>query len=184
MTIRELATQAGDHPWFLAGLFVAFPVLAWLLRIIHGPGGGAAAPWKYGYSVLVYLACVPGLFSSVLTAYALFFRNENLLDANLLVYLLPILSMLVTLVLVRRNVGFEAVPGFDRLSGLMVMIACSFGLALAIHKTRLFVGFFGSIDRLFLLAGGIFALMKWGGYMLFRRKQDPVKERPPMVTRG
>jgi hypothetical protein len=90
--------------------------------------------------------------------------------------------MLVTLIFVRKNVGFDAVPGFERLSGLMILLACSFGLALAIHKTRLFVGFFGSIDRLFLLAAGIFALLKWGAYMVFRRKDEPVKERPRFPT--
>jgi hypothetical protein len=115
------------------------------------------------------------------------FRNENLLEVNLLVYVLPIISMLVTLIFVRKNVGFDAVPGFERLSGLMILLACSFGLALAIHKTRLFVGFFGSIDRLFLLAAGIFALLKWsclhGG---FGERMKPVKERPrfPDGVRG
>jgi len=58
------------------------------------------------------------------------------------------------------------------------MMACSFALALAIHKTRIFVGFFGSIERLFLLAAGIFALLKWGAYMLFRRTDEPVKDAP------
>src|SRR5262245_29948322 len=150
MTIRDLIHWAGDYPWLLLIAFAALPVLAWLLRLGHGPGNGARAPWKYASAVLVYLVCVPGMCSAVLTAYALFFRNENLLDANLLVYVLPIVSMTVTLVFVHKNVGFEAVPGFDRLWGLMVMMACSFALALAIHKTRIFVGFFGSIERLFL----------------------------------
>lgn len=178
MTIRDLIQFLGGHSWFLVIAFTALPLLTWLLRLAHGPGNGAGAPWKYAYSVLVYLACVPGMCSAVLTAYALFFRNENLLDANLLVYVLPIVSMTVTLVFVQKNVGFEAVPGFDRLSGLMIMLACSFALALAIQKTRLFIGFFGSIERLFLLAAGIFALLKWGAYMLFRRAEEPMKERP------
>jgi hypothetical protein len=178
MNIRDLIQQADKHPWILMIVFVALPVVAWLLRVLHGPGGGAVAPWKYVYSVLVYVVCVPGLFSSVLTAYAMFFRNENLLEVNLLIYFLPIVSMVVTLVFVHKNVGFEAVPGFDRLSGLMIMIACSFALALAVSKTRIFIGFFGSIDRLFLLAAGIFALLKWGSYMVFRRKDEPVQPRP------
>jgi hypothetical protein len=178
MTVRDLIKWLGDYPWVLLTVFTALPVLAWLLRLGHGPGNGARAPWKYAYSALVYLACMPGMCSAVLTAYALFFRNENLLDANLLVYVLPIVSMTVTLIFVHKNVGFDAVPGFDRLSGLMIMMACSFALALAVHKTRIFVGFFGSIERLFLLAAGIFALLKWGAYMLFRRPDEPVKDRP------
>jgi hypothetical protein len=51
-------------------------------------------------------------------------------------------------------------------------------LALAVHKTRIFVGFFGSVEMLFALAAGIFALLKWGGYMLFRRGDEPAKPMP------
>ena len=144
MTVRELTQAVGNHPWPMVAVLVALPVLAWLLGIMHTKGNGGNAPWKYCYSVLVYMACVPGMFASVLTAYAMFFRNENLLDVNLLVYVLPIISMIVTLVFIKRSVSFDVVPGFDRLSGLMVLMACSFGLALAIHKTRIFVGFLNS----------------------------------------
>jgi len=81
------------------------------------------------------------MFAGVLTAYALFFTKENLLDVSIVVYLLPIISMVVTLVLIRKNVSFEDVPGFERLSGLMVMIACSFAIALVIQKTRIWIIF-------------------------------------------
>jgi hypothetical protein len=182
MTIRELTQAVGNHPWPMVAVLVALPVLAWLLGLVHGKGVGGVVLWKYFYSALVYLVCVPGMFASVLTAYAMFFRNENLLDANLLVYVLPIVSMIVTLVFIKRSVSFDAVPGFDRLSGLMMLMACSFGLALAVHKTRIFVGFFGSIEMLFALAAGIFALLKWGGYMLFRRHDDPAKPVPKFPT--
>jgi hypothetical protein len=178
MTLRELIQAADHHPLPVAGALVALPVLAWLVGMIHREGEGRNAPWKYGYAVLVYFACIPGMFAAVLTAYAMFFQNENLLDANLLVYLLPIGSMAATLVVIRKRVAFDHIPGFDRLSGLMVLLACSFGLALALHKTRIFVGFFGSIEMLLLLAGGIFALLKWGAYTLFRRRDEPEQPMP------
>ncbi len=178
MTTRELIQWAGQHSVALLLAFIAPPVLAWLAGQTHGKEQGKLAPWKYLYSVLVYLVCVPGMFAGVITAYTLFFSGENLLDANLLVYFLPIVSMVATLVLIRKNVSFDDVPGFDRLSGLMVMVGCSFGIALAIQKTRIFVFFGGSIEKLFLLAAGVFALLKWGSYMLFRRRDEP-KEEPP-----
>jgi hypothetical protein len=34
------------------------------------------------------------------------------------------------------------------------------------------------LEKLFLLAAGVFALLKWGTYMLFRRRDEPVQERP------
>ncbi|MDO8541758.1 MAG: hypothetical protein Q7S40_15080 [Opitutaceae bacterium] len=179
MTTRDLVLLAGQHPVaVLLSVFVAPPVLAWLAGHSHGKEQGRLAPWKYLYAVLVYLVCVPGMFAGVITAYTLFISGENLLDANLLVYFLPIASMVATLVLIRKNVPFDDVPGFDRLSGLMVMVGCSFVIALVIQKTRIFVFFGGSIEKLFLLAAGVFGLLKWGTWMLFRRRDEPKREPP------
>lgn len=180
MTIRELIQAVGDHPYIMTGALVAVPVLAWLIGLIHGKDNGGKSPWKYIYSVLVYAVCVPGLFSAVVTAYSMFFSKENLLDVNPLVYFAPVVSMIVTLILIRKNVSFDDVPGFDRLSGLMIMIGCSFAVALAIDKTRIWVFFGGSIERLFILAVGIFALIKWGAYMLFRRRDEPKQDMPDL----
>jgi hypothetical protein len=178
MTTRDLIQWAGQHPVLLLPAFAAPPVLAWLAGRLHGKENGRLAPWKYLYAVLVYLVCVPGMFAGVITAYALFFSGENLLVANLLVYFLPIASMVATLVLIRKNVSFNDVPGFDRLSGLLAMVGCSFVIALVIQKTRIFVFFGGSIEKLFLLAAGVFALIKWGTYMLFRRRDEPRQDLP------
>ena len=178
MTTRELIQTADQHTIVLVTAFLAPAIAAGLLGRVHERGRGGTAPWKYLYSVLVYLVCVPGMFAGVLTAYALFISRENLLDVNPLVYFLPIVSMIVTLILVRKAVSFDEVPGFDRLSGLMIMVGCSFAVALAIQKTNIWVVFGGSIERLFLLAAGVFALLKWGTYMLFRRRDEPKVEPP------
>jgi hypothetical protein len=178
MTTRELIQHADQHPIALAAAWVAPLLVAWATGRLHPRGGGGAGPWKYLYAVLVYFVCVPGMFAGVLTAYTLFFSRENLLDVSLLVYFLPIVSMILTLVLIRKNVSFDEVPGFDRLSGLMVMVGCSFAVALAIQRTKIWIVFGGSIERLFILAAGIFALLKWGAYMLFRRGDQPKTERP------
>ena len=173
MTTRDLMALGDRHPLMVAGAFVLLPALAWLLGQLHADGRGGERPWRYGYSALVYLACVPGMFAAVISGYVMFFTHENFLDLSLLVTILPLASMIVTLVLVRKRVSFDLVPGFDRLSGLMTMIGCSFAIALAIQKTRIWIVFGGSIERLFLLAAGVFALLKWGAYMLFRGRAQP-----------
>jgi hypothetical protein len=178
MTINDFIRMANGHLPALLIFFVAPPVVAWLCGRIHGRGNGGNAPWKYIYSVLVYLVCIPGLLSSVLTGYALFFQRADMRDVNLAVYILPIISMIVTLILIHKTVNFENVPGFDRISGLMVMIGCSFVIALAIDKTRIWLLFHGSIAMLFALAAGIFAMLKWGTYMLFRRRDEPKQPAP------
>lgn len=183
MTTRDLIQLAGEHPLGLMTAFLAPPLAAWLLGLMHPRGQGALAPWKYFSSTLVYLACVPGMFAAVLTGYALFVTRENLLDANLVVYFLPILSMAATLVLIRRDVPFDRVPGFDRLWGLMVMVGSSFAIALAVQRTNIWLFFGGSIEKLFVLAAGVFALLKWGAAMLTRRSDEP-KPPPPTFPAG
>jgi len=178
MTIQDLIQTANGHPLALVLFFVSPPAIAWLCGLIHGRGNGGQSPWKYIYSVLVYAVCVPGLFSSVLTGYSIFFRHADLLNVNLVIYFLPIVSMIVTLILIHKTVNFENVPGFDRISGLMVMIGCSFIIALAIDKSRILFLFHGSIAMLFALAAGVFALLKWGTYILFRRHDEPKQPAP------
>lgn len=178
MTINELIHQAGQHSLLLAAAFVALPLMAWLVGLMHSDAHGGAAPWKYLYAGLVYLACVPGMFAAVITAYLLFFVHGNLLEVNPLVNFLPIVAMVVTLVFIRKRVSFDEVPGFNRLSGLMTMVACTFGIALAILKTNIFLFFGGSIERLFALAIGVFALLKWGSHMLFRSRNERIQARP------
>jgi hypothetical protein len=178
MTLRELIHSAGQYwvPVFV--VLTAVPVVSFLVGVSHRDGEGRNAPWKFAYAALVYLACVPGIFAAVLTAYTVFFSKESLLDTNPLIYFLPIATMVVTLVLIRKRVSFEDVPGFDRLSGLMVLIGCSFAIALAVHNTRILIGFFGSVGMLFVLAAGVFALLTWGGSMLFRSRGEQARPMP------
>jgi hypothetical protein len=173
MSIKDFIGFLGGHALVTAIALISVPLAAFLWSLVQGKREGGQAPWKYGYSVLVYLACIPGVFAAVLVCYALFFTRQSLLNVNALAYFLPIVAMIATLLIVRDRVGFAALPGFGRLSGLIIMIAVSFVIALAIDKTRIFLGFFGSIDRLFILVAAIFVLLKAGFWLAFgRRKRE------------
>ena len=86
--------------------------------------------------------------------------------------------MVLTLILLGKNVDFDAVSGFHRLSGLMTLIGVSLTIALAISKTRLWLFFAGSIFLLFAIAAVAFGFMKWGTRTLFRGR-DELRETPP-----
>ena len=178
MTARELVEVVSTRPLLLALLGVAPPVLAFVAGRWHGPGRGGFSPWRYVYAVLVYLVCVPGIGAAVLTAYTLFFTRENLLDKNLLVYALPIASMIATLVLIGKNASFDDIPGFDRLSGLMTLVAVTFVVLLVVQKTFIGLFFGASITTLLLLGAFLFALLKWGAHAVFRRSDEP-RVKPP-----
>jgi hypothetical protein len=178
MTVRELIGLVGEQPQVVLAAFLFPPLIVWILGRIHGRGNGERSPWKYIYALLIYLSVVPGMCVLVLTAYILFFTGESLLDVNLVVYGLPIVSMIATLAVMRAHVDFDAVPGFDRLSGLMVMITISFVFALIIRKTRIWLFFGGSIATFIVFLVAFFALLKWGAYLTFRRRNEP-KIKPP-----
>ncbi|MBF2053196.1 MAG: hypothetical protein IGS03_06985 [Candidatus Sericytochromatia bacterium] len=70
----------------------------------------------------------------------------------------------LTLALLSKQVRFKDLPGFDRLSGLMMLIAVSFSVSLLISK--LFVGVFlgGSLASLLLMGAVLLVLLQsaWG----------------------
>jgi len=134
--------------------FLAIPILAVLLNWITKEEA-YKSPWNYIYSTLVFGVCVPGTFSVVLCVYSMFFSPQSMLNVNALVYFLPIVSMIATVMIVTRNVQMKAVPGFDKLSGLVMLLAVTFVLILLIQKMRIFTIFFGSIWHL----AGLFLIL-------------------------
>ena len=141
--------------------FVAPPVLIAAVGRLHSPGRGGRSPFKYLYALGIYWVSVPGTLAAVLAAYTLFLLRESLLDVNLLVYALPIVSMATTLAIARRSVDFDDVPGFERLSGLILLLALTFAVVLFIAKTRIWIWFGGSLLVLGVAAIVVFGLLRW-----------------------
>ncbi len=161
MTLRDLILAADARPALTLGL-LALPCAASLLAgLLHGPGRGGQAPWKHLYAGIVYATCLPGTFSASLIAYSALFTRENLLDASLLAYFAPIAAMVLCLFLARRNVDFDEVPGFDKIWGLLGVLAVSFTFALAIEKTRILIIFGGSLWVLVASAAALFVVFRW-----------------------
>lgn len=172
MTLRELiaAADAVRIPMLIG--FCAVVIVTALIGALHGRGRGGGAPWRYLYAVLVYAACVPGTFAAMLLLYALFFTGENLLDVNVVIYVAPIAAMAATLGVMRRNVDFDDVPGFHRLTGLMTMLAVAFAAAFVLRSLRVWLFFGASMIWFFVLVAALFVLFKWGGRLLFGRRRS------------
>ncbi len=78
--------------------------------------------------------------------------------------------------MISRAVRFEEIPGFSRLSGLMVMMAMTFLIILAISKTRIWLIFGSSIGTLIVLAAIIFLILKGSAHIAFGRGKTPQKK--------
>ncbi len=166
MTINDLIRAAGQYPWHVLGLFCAPPLFSLLLGWIHRTRErGASAPYRYLYSTLIYLVTIPGMLAAVLTGYGMFFLRADLRSVPILLYFLPIASMLGTWALIRRRVDLDRVPGFERLSALVVSVGLCFALAFAINRLFFGVLFFGSLWGLLVVALGVFIAFR----MAFRK---------------
>ncbi len=168
MTIQDGLELIGRFSLVIAVYFTIPPLLGWLMGFVGYDREGETSAWDYTYSLLIYLVGIPGVISAVLIGYSLFFVRQNLLEVNFLIYFLPVISMTASFFVIGRRVSFDRLPGFDRLTGLMILIALSFLVILALHKLRLIIGFFASMETLAVIGIGVFLLFKYASGKLFK----------------
>ena len=138
MTLGQFFEAVSQQPSIVLFYFFALPFTAFL-AIVFGSGEGHVSPWKYLYTVLVYFACIPGIFALTLNAYMFLFERQPVLETNLYTQILPILCMLVTLWLIKKNVSLNEVPGFDKIGSLFFIITVLISMMWILEKNQIFV---------------------------------------------
>lgn len=137
MTLGDFFQALSDNPTIVCFLFISVPLTAFLASIF-GKEEGAKSPWKELYSILVYLTCIPGIFAVTLNVYLFLFERQRVNDVNLYTQILPIISMVLTLWLIRKNVKLDQVPGFGQLGGLIMILFALIALMWILEKTHIF----------------------------------------------
>jgi hypothetical protein len=168
MTLQELINRIGQNPDAILFFFIAVPLVAFLVGWL-APNEGHLPPWKYIYSTLVYLACVPGVFAIALNAYLFLFERRSIFAFDVYTQILPIFAMLLTLWLIRRAVLLEYIPGFQKLSGLVIMIFASLAIMWIVDRTRIMVFSYLPFQYVLGIFTVLLALMLWGWKSLFGR---------------
>ncbi len=135
MNIKQIMDATGGYSSIVLILFITIPVFTLLLNLVVSPNNGKS-PWKYIYSIIVYCTCIPGIFAGIITFYTFLFLKHNLLNLNIITYYLPIASMVITLASIRKVMTFKEIPGFDKLSGLMVVISVTFISVKVIRRAK------------------------------------------------
>jgi hypothetical protein len=161
MTIADFILWIEQYPNFVILYMVIVPAIAFICSMFIAQPD-QKSPLNYIYSVLVYATCVPGILAIVLSGYDFFFQKTDLKQANVLVYFVPIISMVATLVIIQKAVKMAQIPGFKKLSGLMLMIGVSSVLVFILHKMIFVTAFVGSIYTLIGLFILIFIGVKLG----------------------
>jgi hypothetical protein len=156
MTLRELYNYVAGNPLPLALFFMVLPLAAWIMGLI-AHGSRNITSWGIAHAVLVYLACLPGIFATTLNIYLFLFERQSVWEASLVLQVLPIVSMVLTLVLIKSKIPFKLIPGFGRLSGFLTLIAALMGIMWL--ADRLHVIAFAYIPFSALLIGFVLTLL-------------------------
>jgi len=127
MTLSQLFNAISENPWPIAIYFMMLPIAAWLIGIA-AHGSREVKLWGYVYAVLVYAVCIPGIFAVTLNIYLFLFERQSIWQANIVLQFLPIMSMALTLMLIKSKIPFKLIPGFGKLSGFMTLIAALIGV--------------------------------------------------------
>ena len=158
MTLGEFFDMVSSKPGLLIAYFTIIPLIA-LLAMLFAKGQAHLSPWKYMFSVLIYMVCIPGIFAVSLTIYLFLFERRSIMDTNMITQVLPIFSMVITLLLIRKQVSFDAIPGFDKISGLITILTVLITLMWIIDKTHIYsITFMPFWVVLVILVGGIWLI--------------------------
>jgi len=161
MTLKDFFQLLADNPVIIIAYFLFIPLTA-LIAGFLGKGEGHISPWRYLYSTLIYMVCVPGIFAVTLSIYLFLFERVSIFDTDVFTQILPVVSMLFTLLLIRANVDLDRVPGFGKMSGLLMMIVVALTFMWIIDKTRIIVFSYLPFQHVLLIFAGLLILMRLG----------------------
>lgn len=168
MTLQQFFDVLSANPAIVLFYFIALPLTAFLCGVFS-KGTGHLSPWKFVYCALLYMAAVPGIFAIFLNVYFFLFERQSILDANLYTQILPIIAMVVTFLVIRRNVDLQLIPGFDRITGMVVIIAAVIGALWILDRTRIIAITFLPFQYVFLIIIGLLVAIRYGWKKTFVR---------------
>lgn len=161
MTLQQFFDWVQMHPNYSYIFYLGVPAIA-LIADFFSQGEGHVSPWKYLYSALIYLVCIPGIFIITLNIYFFFWERRSIMDTELLIQVLPILSMIATLFIIKKNVNLNYIPGFDKLSGLMLIIGIILTLMWILDRTHIYSITFMPFSMVLLVIVTGIVLLRFG----------------------
>jgi hypothetical protein len=137
MTLRDLFQLATDHPNYLLYYFLGIPALCFLLLLIfRNPNNALKVNWIF--TTICFLTVIPGIFSLTYNIYTFLFERQSILKMNMLIQVLPILSMVASLYLIKRILPFDYIPGFEKLTSISALIFGLMAIMWIVDKTHIF----------------------------------------------
>ncbi|MDX1940364.1 MAG: hypothetical protein SFU99_07420 [Saprospiraceae bacterium] len=175
MTLQELFNLIAENPAYVIFYFTIIPIAAFMAGALS-KGEAHLTPWNVLFSVLIYAVCIPGIFAVTLDVYFFLFEKRSIMNTDVYTQILPVVSMVITLLLIRRYVDFDYIPGFDKISGLITMIAATLGIMWFIDRTKIYAITFLRFEVVLLIFLALLLLIRFGWSKIFgssaRRYQE------------
>jgi hypothetical protein len=170
MSLADLISSLDGYSIYIGGYFLIFPIIVYFYTKLLRKSSVPRKPHKYILSTIIYLSCIPGMFSATLTTYTLFILRENLLTVNSVIYFLPIVAMVAVLIILQsQKINLDVLPGFVQIKGLLLILAGTFTVTFLLLHMRIWVVFGGSIWWLIGAALFIFIMIKHGAKLFWSK---------------
>jgi hypothetical protein len=158
MTLRQFFDWVQLQPSVIIYYYLIILIVT-LLASYFAKDEAHLAPWNILFSIIIYLVCIPGIFAVTLSVYFFLFEKRSIMDTELLLQVLPIFMMFVILYMIHKKVDLKFIPGFEKLSSLMIIIGILLSFMWIIDRTQLYaISFVPFYYVLIILIGGIFAM--------------------------
>ncbi len=159
MTLTDLFSYLSNNPLWVVGYFMVLALASLLIGAIS-TNKGNTSPYSYIYSGILYLASIPGVFAVALMAYKFFFERGSIMHTNVITQIVPIIGMLVTMFIIKRNVNLSHIPGFNKLGNLVAIITAGILLLWLLDKMHIVVFSYMPIQYLFIILLGVIAVIR------------------------
>jgi len=161
MTLKEFFDLLSNNPSYILSFFLLVPIAA-LIGTIIGKGEEEESVWQGYYSILIFLVAIPGIFAITLSIYLFTFERSSIFDTDIYTQILPILSMIATIFIIKRTVSLDTIPGFGKLSGLIMMIGATLITMWVLEKTHIVVFSYIPVQYAMLFIVGLMLVFRLG----------------------
>ena len=168
MTIDQLLTRPAAFQLALIIYFALIPVLTLVMSFLHSVYGGRRPPWNRIYALLIYLVTIPTAIITVAIGYLLILGMITIGEIPFTSGYLPLLSFLLTALLIKRAVDYYYLPALLNPLGLLLLMLLTLSGGVYVYHSELFLVFGRP-----LFAGVLVAALPICGILsaIFRRKE-------------
>ena len=149
MKIQELLDWFANHANLVLSYFIIVFAIS-LIGLLFVNQKNFKPPVSYFYSVLVYATAIPGILGLILLLYRFFFLKNNLLQIDIVTHFVPLISAILILAVINKTIPMSIVPGFGKLSGLLIIVLVTFIVTYVLQRMFFGVFFVGKLQYLAL----------------------------------